>query len=130
MNDHTHPIYAMEKEEILSQLLEKECAYYRSVLELTQAENGYFQRKRPLNEITPLMKKKKILLSCIDEIESALSPLKKYWKTKPNHTDNLSTQVREQLTSLNTVLLELLELDRVNQQLFQEYQHSFRKAAP
>ncbi len=66
-----------EKEEMLLELLEKELGFYRVILELSRVEHQKFCNKRPMNEILPIMKKRRIIFKCVEEIEEQVHPLKK-----------------------------------------------------
>ena len=113
-------IHEMSKDEILYRLLKKECGYYRAILDITEEENDKFNARRPLPEITPLMKKKKILLSCIREIDSALSPLKTYWRQQNTHDGPFAAKVQRELTLLEKLLHEILELDDANNRMLKD----------
>ncbi len=126
MTDKTHPIYQMSKEEVLCQLLKKEHGYYNAILEITRIEHEKLSSNQPLQEIRSLLKKKKIFLDCINEIESALAPLKKYWQTKTERTDSASEQIKEVLVSLDTVLKEILQLDLISQKSVENHLNSLR----
>ena len=65
----------MSPPEILYRLLKKENGFYEAIRELTDQENGLLKRGADLKAISSTGKKKKILLGCIDEIESALRPI-------------------------------------------------------
>lgn len=121
MIDKTHPIYNMSKEEVLHQLLKKEYGYYKAILEITHDEHEKLTSGLTTGSMQPLLKKKKILLSCIHEIEAAMLPLKKYWQTKVSRSDPVSIQIQEELISLNKLLKEILQLDLVNQKLLENH---------
>lgn len=112
--------YNMPKEEVLYQLLRKEHGYYRGILEITQMEHEKLNLNRAENEMKPLQKKKKIFLSCIQEIETAMFPLKKHWQGKTDRSDYLSIQIQNELLALNVLLKEILQLDLVNQKKFEQ----------
>lgn len=120
MTDHSHPIYRMSKEEILSALLKKQHGYYQAVLEITEKEALQLQGKGSVAELTPLMKQKKILMQCIQEIDLALSPLKKHWKEKSDRSSPIDEEVKVELAKLNTVIKEILRVDEENQRRFQQ----------
>ena len=122
-----HPIYNMSKEEILSQLLRKECGYYKAILEITRLENEKLEHGHPLSEIRPLLEKKKILLSCINEIDSALSPLKKYWINKTDRSDKFSQQVKAEVSDLNDIVKAILQQDLTAQKMLETQLHIFRE---
>jgi len=121
MTDKMLPIYSMSKDEVLYQLLRKEHGYYKGILELTLTEHEKLKSNQPTNEMQPLQKKKRILLSCIHEIETAMLPLKKYWQSKTDRSDYISVQIQEELIDLNKLLKEILQLDLVNQKIFESH---------
>lgn len=129
MNKMPSPIYSMSKDEVLYQLLKKEHGYYRSILEITQHEHEKLNSNQPASEMRPLQKKKRILLSCIHEIESAMLPLKKHWQNKTERTDNISIQIQDELASLDKLLKEILQLDLINQKIFESHLASMRNKA-
>jgi len=111
----------MPKAEILLRLLQKEQGYYEAILEITQQENRKFLNDRPFNEITPLLKKKQILLTCINDIETALKPIKEWWNNhKHDDNDPKTSEIKKQLHTVETTVQELLSLDKVNQQMCQK----------
>lgn len=130
MADAFNPIYSMTKEEILYELLLKEQGYYSSILEVTRQENEKLGSQKPLSEINPLLKKKKIFLSCIAEIETALTPLKKYWQNKKDRTDPESQKIKNALANLDRLLKEILELDLISQQILERYLDTFKQPLP
>lgn len=115
-----HPLARLPKEQIFRQLLQKELSYYKGILELSQQENTHLQGVGSPKELVQLGRKKKILLACVEEIDSALTPIKKYWKGKGERQDPLSLSVREDLAALDHILQEILDLDRRNQLLMQK----------
>ncbi len=119
-SDRSHPIYRMSKEEVLIALLRKQHAYYTGVLELTDAENHVLSREGPLPEVTQLMKKKRILLECVQEIDTALSPLKRYWKEEASRSSPQAAAVQQQIDGLDKLLQEILRVDQENQNYFQQ----------
>lgn len=122
MMEKSSPIYSMSKDEVLYQLLRKEHGYYKSIFEITQTEHQKLQSSNhPAGEMQPLQKKKRILLSCIHEIETAMLPLKKYWQAKTDRSDYISAQIQEELVGLNILLKEILQLDLVNQKIFESH---------
>lgn len=127
MNDKQNPLSNLSKEEILYQLLKKEHGYYALILELTRQENEKLLKRVPLKEISPLLKQKKVILSCITEIENAMKPLKKFWKEKQDRTDPFSVQIKNQLSTLDSTLKEILQLDLIGQKSLQEHLEFFQE---
>jgi len=118
----------MFQEQKLLQLLDKEYGYYNAILEITQQENEKFLRERPLNEISPLMKKKQIFIACIDEIGKELRTLKQLWKEgKHNFSEDTNNEVRQKVKSLDVLLKEILDLDKANNKMLEKQLHALRK---
>lgn len=127
MADQDHPIYSMSKEEVLYHLLKKEHGYYKAIMEITRQETERLESEQPIAEIKSLLKKKKILLACINEIETALTPLKKYWQGKPTRDDFFSVQIKEELNLLNKLLKEILQLDLASQRAMESHMITLRE---
>ncbi len=127
MTDTSNPLQGMTKEQVLYELLRKEYGYYLSILEITRMENEKLSAHQPLHDINPLLKKKKILLSCISEIETAMAPLKKYWQTKRERSDSESVKIKQELANLDKLLQEILELDLISQQILEGYLESLKQ---
>jgi hypothetical protein len=115
MTDKNHPIYQLSKEEVLYHLLKKEHGYYKAIMEISQQEYANLESRQPFTQIAPLLKKKKILLTCISEIDAALAPLKKYWQSKKDRSDPYSEKIKIELDALNKLLKEILQMDLVSQ---------------
>lgn len=111
----------MSKEEILYRLLKKEQGYYDAIFELTQVETDLLKKKKDPKTLTSVIKKKKVLFSCIDEIETAISPLKKLWKSKSKEADPHFLLVKRELHSLDELLKKILQMDQSNQKLMRSY---------
>jgi hypothetical protein len=90
------------KEEKLLHLLRKKKGFFETILELSQEEAVL-----PLSEWISALEQKKILLSCIEEIDAELMP----WKQSMH---NLSQEISEELESIRTVIKEILHLDVIN----------------
>lgn len=115
LSKQTNPLANMSKEEVLYHLLKKEHGYYKAIMEITRQEHQLFEHAQSIVDIKPLLKKKKILLACINEIETALTPLKKYWQSKAERTDYFSGQIKRELEDLNKLLKEILQIDLLSQ---------------
>lgn len=109
----------MSKEELLYRLLEREHGFYKRILELTQEEKELFQCGLSIKSITDLMKQKKVVLGCIEEIERALQPLKAYWNDKKERDSEPCKKVEESISKLEGLMKEILSLDEENQTLMQ-----------
>jgi hypothetical protein len=118
--------HTMTREEILYQLLKKEEDYYITILDITREENRKLAQQLPLSEINVLIQRKKVVLTCISEIEKAAQPLKAYWHTKKDRSDPLSKKVSETLTELDNILKEILQIDRVSHNMMEQYMDSLR----
>lgn len=105
----------------LKSLLEKQCGFYRVVLELSRNEYEKFSSFCSLNEIIPIMKKKKILLSCIDEIEEEIGPIKEKWWNYSCDLSESSPAVAEILSEIESLVAEVLAIDEVNQKFLSKY---------
>lgn len=116
----------LEEEKIVEQLLEKQCGFYRAVLELSRSEYEKFSKQRPLKEIISIIKKKKILLSCVEEIEKKLELIKTHrkeiWEAILNNERpcQLFSQVQE-------LVREMLAIDEENQGMLQKYMKGLQK---
>lgn len=120
-------IQSMSNEEILYKLLQKECGYYRVVLELTRTENEKLIRERPLNELHPIIRKKSIIMSCIGDIDKALEPLKRQWNQGiRDGNEQQSSVVSKQLKHLGGLIEEILVLDQENQQMMRRNINSMK----
>ncbi len=109
-----------DKKTLLSQLLHKQIAFYKVILEISQTEHELFSSERPMNEIMPLMKKKKILLTCIEEAEAALQPLKNEWESCQQAAKPGSQELNDQFSALGSLIKEIVDLDKNNAKLFEK----------
>lgn len=119
MGSSTQSMYS--KEDMLFQLLKKMHGYYKAILEIAQEENVKLKSRDAISELKPLLKKKKILLACISETEVAMAPLKKYWQSKLNRSDEPSLKIKTELSSLNVLLKEILQLDLLSQKSMENH---------
>lgn len=109
------------QEELLLQLLAKERGYYQTVLDIAREENSRLLAQCALADLQPLLKQKQIVLSCIQSIDHALTPLKRYWQSKKDRTDPLSTRIQEELGSLNILLSDILRTDLSSQKFAERH---------
>lgn len=108
------------EESKLVRLLEKQYGFYCVILELTRNEHKMFSSKRSLEEIIPIMKKKKILLSCVDEIEEKVISIKE--RVREENFPSLGGEKEKELVFLIKELLkEMLALDEKNQKALCRY---------
>ena len=105
------------KEEILLSLLKKQRKYYGAILELGREEARILSKGQASKGLQCLIRKKKILFACIDEIEDALKPLKRFWKEKTDRSDPISMDVCQELVEIDLMLQALLQLDEANQEM-------------
>ena len=110
-----------EVEEIFLKFLEKESGYYHVILDLTCTEGERLEKGKPFEEIQNLLRKKKIILSCIEEIEISLAPLKKYWMQNKARSSQRAQQIQAQIVALSVLVKEILQQDLENQQRLKHY---------
>lgn len=110
----------MSKEEVLYKLLHKEFGYYERLLELIENETGQLERERPLHEILQGIKKRQIIMSCIEDIEKAIAPLKRFWNDKSSKEDYESCRVKTMLQDLDEIVKKILDIDQKNQSMLQK----------
>ena len=92
------------KEEKLLTLLKKKKGFFEAILELSESESHL-----RLPDWISLLEQKRILLSCIDEIDEELSPFKA-------SLPNLSQELSEEIDQIRNVVERILHLDRQNQE--------------
>lgn len=109
------------REELLLELLVKEHGYYCKVLDIANEENSRLQVERPLADVQPLLKQKQVLLNEIQILDNALAPLKRYWQSKKDRSDPLSSQIQQELASLNQLLSDILVVDISTQQYAEKH---------
>lgn len=90
------------KEEKLLHLLKKKKGFFEAMLELTEMEGDL-----PVQEWISNLEQKKILLSCIDEVDGELTP---YCQTM--HI--LNQEITEELDYIRDVIKRILHLDALN----------------
>ena len=92
------------KEEKLLHLLRKKKGFFEAILDLTEEESHL-----PLHEWISALEQKKILLSCIEEIDAELMPFKR-------SLHNISQEISEELDNIRTVIKRILHIDVINQE--------------
>lgn len=105
------------QEEVLYDLLKKEQSYYKAILKLTHQENELLQTQENTRQLQLIIKKKKTLLSCIHDLDTALLPLRNQWMERKRPSDTLSDKINIQILSLTALIKEILDLDTINQAL-------------
>lgn len=91
------------KEEKLLLLLQKKKGFFEALLELTENEAHL-----TLPEWISVLEQKKILLSCIDEIDLELDSFKERFHI-------LTQEVHEEIEQIRKVIERILHLDQKNQ---------------
>lgn len=109
-----------QKENQLLSILKKKEGYYKAILELAEEEHSKLKRNRPIPEVVSLMKKKQILLSCIEECDEAIKPLKEEWGRNKNSATLLANEIKDQLGTLDLLIREILGLDDSNRKMFED----------
>jgi len=92
------------KEEKLLHLLRRKKGFFEAILEITEEES-----ELPLQEWISALEQKKILLSCIEEIDAELMPFKQ-------SLHNLSQEISEELEHIRSVIKRILHIDVINQE--------------
>ena len=119
---------SIEKEKILFQLLQKERGYYAVVLELAKTEKEKLTQQRPFNELSQVLRKKQIIIACIEEIEEDLQPLKSFWLEYKQGSHNINKEIEDLLKKLSYLVEEILVIDQENQTLLSVYMQSLKLA--
>lgn len=88
----------------LLHLLKKKRGFFETILDLSEDELDL-----PVSDWIGRLEQKKILLSCVDEIDEQLKP----FKQKVQH---LSHEVHEELDTIRQVIHDILHLDTLNQE--------------
>jgi hypothetical protein len=105
-----------QEESELADVLKKQCGFYRVVLELARNEHEKYTSQAPLSEIIPIMKKKKILLDCIEELEE-----------KSKRLLQNSDGIKEQRSVLESLVAEIYAIDQVNEKVLVRYMNVLEK---
>lgn len=100
-----------EEIELILGLLDRQMAFYSQILSLSEAEKEKFAKGRPMREIFPLIRKRKILFSCAEEFAEKLEPIRPILKKVGE--DNLP--VKKNLKEIEDTLKKILDLDKENQ---------------
>ncbi|MCH9609651.1 MAG: hypothetical protein S4CHLAM45_00380 [Chlamydiales bacterium] len=89
-------------EKKLLQLLKKKRGFFEAILDLTEEEGSL-----PIPEWISNLEQKKVLLSCVDEVDEMLQPFKASFA-------NLSQEIDEELDTIKDVVGKILKLDSHN----------------
>jgi len=90
------------KEEKLLSLLQKKRGFFEAILDLTENEESL-----PMPEWISILEQKKILLSCIEEIDAELAPFKQSLHV-------ISCEISEEIDAIRHVIEKILHLDSYN----------------
>lgn len=90
------------KEEKLLHLLRKKKGFFEAILDITEEES-----ELPLHRWIEALEQKKILLSCIEEIDAELSPFKQ-------SLHHMSHEITEEIDHMREVIKQILHLDSLN----------------
>lgn len=96
------------KEEKLLHLLRKKKGFFEAMLDLSEEES-----EMPIDAWVASLEQKKILLSCIEEIDAELMPFKE-------SLHDLSQEISEELEHIRMVIKRILHLDGINQEIRKE----------
>jgi hypothetical protein len=94
----------MMKEQKLLHLLQKKKNFFEAILELSEDEH-----ELSLQEWISVLEQKKILLSCIDEIDAELTLFRE-------SLHDISQEIADELENIRTVIKRILHLDVINQE--------------
>jgi hypothetical protein len=92
------------KEDRLLHLLQKKKGFFEAILELTE-----YEATLPTEEWISNLEQKKVLLSCVEEIDAELMPFKQ-------SLHMLSQEISEELESIRQVIKRILHIDIINQE--------------
>jgi len=88
----------------LLRLLQKKRSFFEAILDLSQEENSL-----PFTDWISVLEQKKVLLSCIDDIDTELTP----FKATLHH---LSQDVTDELAKIRSIVKTILDVDSQNQE--------------
>ncbi len=90
-------------EEKLIHLLKKKRGFFETILDLTENESDL-----SVNEWISILEQKKILLSCVDEVDEELRPFQA-------KLHMISQDVTDELDGIRSTIRQILHLDTQNQ---------------
>lgn len=123
--DQTYSEKKVEDE--FPKLLEKQCGFYRVILELARNEHEKYSSQKPMKEIIPLMKKKQILLACVEEIEEKIQPLKRIWEGRGEPSAQEKKFYQDLFEGIETLLAEIVAIDKANEVMLMAYMDALQK---
>lgn len=88
----------------LLHLLKKKKGFFEAILDLTENETEV-----PLREWISILEQKKILLSCIEEVDTELQLFQESFHI-------LSQELHEEIEEIRNVIQRILRLDSINQE--------------
>ncbi|MEZ5315389.1 MAG: hypothetical protein R3E91_04180 [Chlamydiales bacterium] len=91
------------KEDKLLHLLKKKKGFFETILDLTETETDL-----PFHDWIAVLEQKKILLSCVDELDAEIYPFQR-------NMAHLSQEISEELEEIRKVIRTILQLDSDNQ---------------
>ncbi len=97
------PVRTMKEEKLLL-LLQKKKGYFEAILELSQSEE-----MESISEWIASLEQKKVLLSCIEQIDEQLQP----FQESLNH---ISQEITEELDHIRRIVQQILHTDQTNQE--------------
>lgn len=103
MKKKSHYCVSTMKEEKLLELLQKKKGFFEAILDLTETEEHL-----PIDQWLPTLKQKKVLLSCIEEIDSQLLPYR-------SRLQDLTQEISEELQEIRQLVKHILDRDAQNQ---------------
>ncbi|MCH9611426.1 MAG: hypothetical protein K0U13_02360 [Chlamydiae bacterium] len=92
-------------QEKLLHLLQKKRGFFEAILDLSEEESSL-----NVPDWISVLEQKKVLLSCIDEIDGEIAPFKA-------KLHNLSQEVSDELKKTRTIVKRILDLDDRNQEV-------------
>ena len=112
MTDNPEITIGKDEINLVSLILEKQQAFYIEILSLCKEESKKFHALRPMSEIFPLVRKRKILFSCAEEFEEKLKPIEPIL----NQIGEKNSGIKKALKEIEETLKEILSLDHDNQE--------------
>lgn len=101
----------MNTTEQLAQLLLRQRGFLRTVWEATEEEAALLARERPMKELLPLLKRKGVLVACVEDLNKQIVQVQKSLGGIPHDVEELEVEVK-------TLLQKILSQDLANQNNF------------
>lgn len=109
----------LQKRKEIFQGLEKQNHFYERLLELGQSEIDVLEAKGSVFDLSPLLKKKRILLSCIDEIEEKIARAKQKFREDQTLKEPIDLKIQASLSLQEDLLQKSIEQQRKSQSLLE-----------